>query len=187
MSTDSKNNETAIIPIERISGSIHLVREQKVMLDRDLAVLYGVKTKALVQSVRRNLERFPSDFMFQLSSQELADLRSQGVTSSSCSGTRYPPYAFTEAGVGMLSSVLRSPRAVAVNIAIVRAFIALRQHALTNKDLYEKLAALEQKYDGKFTRVLRAFRKLLDQEPQPHKPTSGFAREENQIGCWPCR
>jgi len=127
-------NEKSLIPVERIEKAILLIRGQKVMLDAHLAELYGVETKVLVQAVKRNIERFPEDFMFQLSQAEFAILRSQFVTSSDWGGRRYPPYAFTEQGVAMLSSVLHSQRAVQVNIEIVRAFIRLRQMLASHVD-----------------------------------------------------
>jgi len=131
---------------ERIERSIYLIRGQKVMLDHELADLYGVPTKALKQAVRRNSDRFPSDFMFELTKGEFADLRSQIVTSSSpqWGGPRYRPMAFTEQGIAMLSSVLRSKRAVQVNIAIIRIFVQLREMIATHKELASKLSELEQ-------------------------------------------
>ncbi len=125
----------SLIPVERIEQSILLIREHKVILDSDLASLYDVETKALVRAVKRNLDRFPADFMFQLSQEEFDDLRRHFGTSSAWGGRRYAPYAFTEQGVAMLSSVLRSPRAVAVNIEIMRAFVRLRQMLASNADL----------------------------------------------------
>src|ERR1035437_4426499 len=119
--------QTAIVPFERIATVIHLFRGQKVMLDRDLAALYGVETKVLKRAVRRNIKRFPADFMFVLGSKEVANLRSQFGASSSWGGMRYLPMAFTEQGVAMLSSVLNSQQAIDVNIAIMRAFVRLRK------------------------------------------------------------
>jgi hypothetical protein len=140
------------LPLETITHRILLLREQKVLLDADLAALYGVETKVLLQAVKRNLERFPEDFMFQLSNQEFNVLRSQSVTSSSealetlrWGGRRTAPYAFTEQGVAMLSSILSSPQAVQVNIAIMRAFVKLRELAMTHHDLAKQLNALEEK------------------------------------------
>jgi ORF6N domain len=156
------------IPTERIEHAILVVRDEKVMLDRDLAALYGVETRALVQAVRRNRERFPDDFMFQLSKEELDNLRSQTVISSSgWGGRRYPPYAFTEHGVAMLSSVLRSQRAVRVNIEIMRAFIRLRQTLASNRDLARRLDELEARYDAQFGAVFDAIRQLMAPPPQP--------------------
>lgn len=143
------------------------------MLDADLAVLYGVETKALVQAVKRNAARFPADFMFQLDAEELEILRSQTVTSSSWGGRRYPPYAFTEQGVAMLSSVLKSPRAIAVNIEIMRTFVRLREMLATHADLARKLAALEKKYDSQFRMVFDAIRELMT-PPEKPKRRIGF-------------
>lgn len=134
------------------------------MLDWDLAALYGVATKVLVQAVRRNLSRFPPDFMFQLTPQELGILRSQFVTSSlkrQWGGRRYSPYAFTEQGVAMLSSVLRSKRAIQVNVEIMRAFVRLRQVLVSHAALARKLNALERKYDAQFKVVFDAIRELM--------------------------
>ena len=128
---------------------ILLIRRQRVMLSDDLAALYGVETKALNRAVKRNAERFPADFMFQLIAEEAEDLKCQFGTSS-WGGSRVSPYAFTEQGVAMLSSVLRSRRAVQVNIAIVRAFVRLREMLLTNAELARQMADLEQKYDSQF-------------------------------------
>lgn len=145
---------------ESVLSQIHFLRGHKVMLDSDLASLYGVATKALVQAVKRNSERFPDDFMFQLTKQELAILRSQIVTSS-WGGRRTPPHAFTEQGVAMLSSVLRSKKAVLVNIEIMRAFVGLRQILAGNKQLAQKLDALEKKYDAEFKAVFDAIKALM--------------------------
>jgi hypothetical protein len=140
------------IPAEHISSRIFVLREQRIMLDADLADLYRVPTKVLVQAVRRNLDRFPSDFLFRLTQQELGVLRSQIVTSSSdrnpWGGRRSLPFAFTEQGVAMLSSVLRSARAIAVNITIMRAFVRLRQLAAANTELARKLDDLERRVCG---------------------------------------
>ncbi|MDO8649394.1 MAG: ORF6N domain-containing protein [Candidatus Peregrinibacteria bacterium] len=157
-----KNSATALIPTERIQKAILLIRGLKVMLDRDLADLYGVETRVLVQAVKRNQERFPKDFMFQLSKEEAEILRSQFVTSRSWGGRRYPPYAFTEQGVAMLSSVLHSDRAVEVNIEIMRAFVRLREMLASHKDLARKLAELEEKYDEHFRVVFDAIRQLME-------------------------
>jgi len=145
------------------------------MLDSDLAALYGVETKALVQAVKRNLERFPEDFMFQLSRDEFSILRSQSVTSSNWGGRRYPPYAFTEQGVAMLSSVLRSQRAIQVNIEIMRAFIRLRQMLASNAELARKLDELEKKYDAQFKEVFEAIRQLMT-PPEPKRRPIGFQK-----------
>lgn len=162
-----------VVSLERVDAAIRLVRGQRVMLDADLAELYAVETKALVRAVRRNLERFPPDFMFQLSEAEFDDLRRQLGTSSSWGGRRYRPYAFTEQGVAMLSSVLRSARAVRVNIEIMRAFVRLREMLQANVELARKLAALEKKYDAQFRVVFDAIRELMEPAPQP-KNRIGF-------------
>jgi len=127
------------------------------MLDAVLAELYGVETRSLVQAVQRNRERFPADFMFQLTAEEHEGLRSQVVISKGRGGRRYPPYAFTEQGVAMLSSVLRSPRAVQVNIEIMRAFVRLREMLASHRDLARRLDELEQRYDAQFRAVFDAF------------------------------
>ena len=165
---------SSILPAERIEKSILLIRGHKVLLDRDLAELYGVPTKVLLQAVKRNKKRFPVDFMLQLSPEELKNLRSQFVTSSAWGGRRYPPYAFTEQGVAMLSSVLHSDRAIDVNIAIMRAFVRLREILSSHKDLARKLEELEKKYDGQFKVVFEAIHQLM----QP--PTS--EQQEGRIG-----
>ena len=146
------------------------------MLDADLATLYRVPTKVLVQAVKRNAERFPPDFMFQLTPDEFANLRSQIVTSS-WGGRRYPPFAFTEHGVAMLSSVLNSPRAVQVNIAIMRAFVRLRQLLSSHADLAQKLNELEKKYDAQFRVVFDAIRALMTPRELRKRPI-GFRVEE---------
>ena len=150
-----------------LEGNILLLRGHRVLLDDQLAPLYGVPTKALNQAVRRNLDRFPADFMFQLTSAETTNLRSQSVTSSSPGGRRTRPYAFTEQGVAMLSSVLRSPRAVQVNIEIMRAFVRLRQLLNTHADLATRLDELEAKYDTRFKLVFDAIRGLMQPPAQP--------------------
>ena len=164
--------------MERITSKIFLVRKQKVMLDRDLAELYGVETKVLKQAVKRNIDRFPHDFMFELTSDEFQNLRSQIVTSS-WGGTRYIPMAFTEQGVAMLSSVLRSKRAVQVNIQIMRAFTQLRQMLSTHKDLKKKIDAMERKYDQQFQVIFEAIKQLLETEATPKKKI-GFTVKEKQ-------
>jgi hypothetical protein len=155
--------KTSLVPVERIERAILVIRGQKVMLDEDLASLYGVTTKVLLQSVRRNIERFPKDFAFQLNAVEVENLRSQIVTSNvGRGGRRYRPYAFTEQGVAMLSSVLRSPRAVEVNVEIMRAFVRLRQILATHADLAKRLDELEKKYDKRFSVIFDAIRKLTE-------------------------
>ena len=159
---------------------ILLIRQQRVMLSDDLAALYSVETKALNRAVRRNAGRFPNDFMFQLTNEEWGDLKCQ-IGTSSWGGSRVAPYAFTEQGVAMLSSVLRSPRAVHVNIAIMRAFVRLREMLLTNADLARKLADLERKYDSQFKAVFDAIRQLMAPPPAPPKPEIGFHVKEDPI------
>jgi hypothetical protein len=150
------------VPVERIEKAIYLIRGEKVMLDRDLAKLYEIPTKAFKQAVRRNIDRFPNDFMFVLDRIEFEAWRSQFVTSKSdLRGLRHPPMAFTEQGVAMLSSVLNSARAVQVNIAIMRTFVRLRQMLTSNADLGRKLAEMEQKYDRQFKVVFDAIRQLM--------------------------
>ena len=165
---------------ERIERAILLLRGEKVMLDADLAALYGVATRVLVQAVKRNAERFPPDFMFQLTREEVNLLRSQIVISKigdPRGGRRYPPYAFTEQGVAMLSSVLNSPRAIAVNIEIMRTFIRLRQMLASHADLARKLESLEKKYDAQFKVVFDAIRQLMA-PPEPKRRRIGFHRDE---------
>jgi hypothetical protein len=168
-----------LVPAERIEHAILVLRGQKVMLDSELAALYEVPVKALNQAVKRNLDRFPEDFMFQLSQEEATSLRSQSVTSKAGrGGRRTEPYAFTEQGVAMLSSVLHSPRAVHVNIEIMRAFVRLRQMLQQNTELARKLAALEGKYDGQFKMVFEAIRDLMTPAPK-EKPRIGFRKGES--------
>ncbi len=157
-----------VIPLERIERSIFLIRGQKILLSRQLAELYGVETKVLNQAVARNRERFPDDFMFQLSKEELENLKSQIVTSS-WGGVRVAPYAFTEQGVAMLSSVLNSDRAVHVNIEIMRAFVKLRQMLSSNVELARKLESLEKKYDEQFKVVFDAIRQLMSPAARPKR------------------
>ncbi len=167
------------IPVERIEQTILLVRGHKVILDEDLAALYGVKTKVLNQAVRRNKERFPKDFMFRLTEEELEILRSQSVTSRSWGGRRYPPLAFTEQGVAMLSSVLRSTRAIHVNIAIMRAFVRLRRMLATHEDLARKIGEMERNYDQQFRVVFEAIRALMEPPDKP-KRRIGFEVKERR-------
>lgn len=177
-----------------IESRILALREQRVMLDADLAVLYGVETRVLVQAVKRNLARFPKDFMFQLSAEEFEALRSQTVTSNTGrGGRRTAPYAFTEQGVAMLSSVLGSPRAIAVNIEIMRTFVRVRALAATHGDLAKRLAELEEKTDllatqhDTFSRntriqlrqVFDALRELMT-PPDPPKRPIGFVTPEEK-------
>src|SRR5438067_7550238 len=172
---------------EELAQLVFLVRGEKVMFDADLAKLYGVSTKALNQAMNRNKARFPEDFAFRLSQAEFKDMRSQIVTSSGQAsnlrsqivtssfhgGRRRPPYAFTEQGVAMLSSVLRSARAVEVNIAIMRTFVQLRRVMDTNRDLARKIEALEEKYDEQFAVVFEAIKQLIA-PPEPPRRRIGF-------------
>lgn len=173
----ARGNHRALISGERVTQQILPVRGLKVMLDAHLAALYGVPTKVLLQAVKRNLERFPEDFMLQLTAEEWAILRSQIVTSSvQHGGRRYPPYAFTEQGVAMLSSVLNSARAVAVNIEIMRAFVRMRELLASNRELAQKLAELERKiatHDQSIIGILKAIRELMN-PPLPKKRGIGF-------------
>lgn len=170
----------SIVPTEVIEKKIYLIRGQKVMLDSDLAELYGVATKVLLQAVKRNSNRFPSDFMFQLNYQEVASLRSQIVTSKTGrGGRRYLPYVFTEQGVAMLSTVLNSERAIQVNIAIMRAFVKLREMIASHKDLAKRLDELEKKYDAQFRVVFDAIRQLMAQ-PEPKEKKIGFRVRERR-------
>ena len=187
----------AIIPVERIERAILLVRGQKVMLDSDLAALYGVPAKALNRAVTRNRTRFPDDFMFQLTAEEfrhlrcqsgtsnlvtppldsqtVTDFRSQSVTSKKGrGGRRYRPYAFTEQGVAMLSSVLRSERAVQVNISVMRAFVRLREILVSHADLARKLDELEARYDAQFKVVFDALRELTTPPEADPRRRIGF-------------
>ena len=162
-----------LITIEKIENRIFQTRGKRVMLDRDLAELYGVATKVLKQAVKRNQKRFPSDFAFRLTRIEVVNLRSQIVTSS-WGGTRYPPYVFTEQGVAMLSSVLNSERAIMVNIQIMRAFVNLRKAAIHYVALRRKIEEMEKKYDTQFGIVFEAIKKLLEPPPAPPKRRIGF-------------
>ncbi len=190
-----KKSDPVIISPEAIAPMVHWLRHEKIMLDSDLAELYGVPTKVLNQAVKRNADRFPADFMFQITEQEEDGLRSQTgilkalapndnrshfVTASevqplrsqivtSKGGRRYLPYAFTEQGVAMLSSVLRSQRAVEVNIAIMRTFVQLRRLMDSNRDLAQKIGEMEEKYDGQFRIVFDAIRQLISPPAQPSR------------------
>lgn len=176
---DSTTTQIALVSTETLTGSIRLLRGHKVMLDADLAALYGVETKVLNQAVQRNLERFPEDFMFQLTDAEAEGLRSQFVTSKpGRGGRRTRPYAFTEQGVAMLSSVLKSPRAIQVNIEIMRAFVNLRQMVTSNADLARKLNALERKYDGQFKIVFAAIRELTEPVTKKRGRPIGFRSQD---------
>jgi hypothetical protein len=149
-----------IVSIEQIEYCILFIRKQKIILDYHLTQLYGVSTKVLIQAVKRNIERFPKDFMFQLSQEEFEILRSQFVTSS-WGGRRYPPYAFTEQGVAMLSSVLRSKQAIQANIKIMRTFVRIRKVLETDHKIRQKILELEEKYDKQFNAVFDAINQLI--------------------------
>jgi len=169
-----------LVPIERIASKIYLIRDVKVMLDRDLAELYGVETKVLKQAVRRNINRFPPDFMFEMTKKEFENWRSQFVTSKSDKmGLRYKPMAFPEHGVLMLSSVLKSERAIQVNIQIVRTFTKLREALLDNKDLRRELEELKQITEERFQIVFETLDQLLNIEQKPKKKI-GYTVKEKQ-------
>jgi ORF6N domain len=196
MASSSSMKAKAGVDADVIQRAVRRIRGQNVMIDSDLALLYRVDVKVLNQAVKRNRERFPADFMFELTSKEAALLRSQFVTANASRGGRplrsqivtldsgrgrhrkYPPKAFTEQGVAMLSSVLRSQRAVMVNIEIMRAFVQLRRMLGANEDLARKLDALERKYDGKFQAVFQAIRRLMAPS-QPPRRSIGFRRDAN--------
>ena len=164
-----------LISFEQVTKAICVIRSQNVLLDRDLALLYGVETRVLVQSVKRNADRFPPDFMFQLSIDEFGDLTSQNVMSKPRGGRRHRPYAFTELGVAMLSSVLRSKNAVRVNIEVMRVFVALRRMVSENRELARKLAELERRYDSQFKVVFAAIRELVQDDQKRQQHPIGFA------------
>lgn len=165
----------SLIPVERIEKLILLIHGQKVMLDADLAELYDVETRILVRNVKRNIDRFPEDFMFQLTKEEAEVLRSQiGMSNKSRGGRRYLPYVFTEQGVAMLSSVLRSKRAVQVNIEIMRAFVRMRQLLASHRGLMQKILSMEKKYDKQFQIVFEAIRQLMEPPEEKTKKQIGF-------------
>lgn len=157
-----------IIPAETIIQKIYIIRGKKVMIDRDLAGLYDVETKRLKEQVKRNINRIPEDFMFELSYNEFEHLRSH-IATSRWGGTRYAPMAFTEQGVAMLSSVLNSPRAIQVNIQIIRAFVHLRRMISSSDNLRKKIEDMEKRYDKQFKIVFDALRELLRKESNPKK------------------
>lgn len=163
----------ALVEYEIVISKIAVVRGQRVMFAQDLAQLYGVETRVLMQAVRRNIDRFPPDFLFQLSEKEFANLKSQFVTSS-WGGIRKLPFAFSEQGVAMLSSALRSTRAIAVNIEIMRAFVRMRALIDTNRALAKQIANLEQKYDKQFKVVFQAIYDLMDEGEKKPKRKIGF-------------
>ena len=175
----ASGGKNSIIPSELIENRIFLIRGRKVMFDRDLAKLYGVETGHLNRAVRRNINRFPEDFMFQLTKEELQNLICHfGI--SSWGGIRRMPYAFTEQGVAMLSSVLNSERAAQVNIAIMRAFMRMRELIATHKDLLEKITSMERKYDARFRGVFEAIRKLMQHPREPKHRPIGFVTDRDK-------
>ncbi|HEX6900278.1 MAG TPA: ORF6N domain-containing protein [Thermoanaerobaculia bacterium] len=163
----------ALIPTERVERSILTLRGQRVILDSDLAALFGVTTKRLNEQVRRNRDRFPPDFMFQLSQEEFADLRSQFATSS-WGGRRIPPFAFTEHGAIMAANILNSQRAVHASVMVVRAFVRLREILAAHGDLARKLEELEKRYDGQFQQVFAAIRALMEAPGNGRRKRIGF-------------
>jgi hypothetical protein len=174
-----KKKATLTPSFELIEKAIYLVRGHKVMLDADLAELYGVETRALIQAVKRNKKRFPPDFAFRLTPEEWRILRSQIVISRGRGGRRYQPYVFTEQGVAMLSSVLHSERAIQVNVQIMRVFVRLRELMITHRDLATKLDELEKKFqqhEQHFAVVFDAIRRLLEPDQAVEKPRIGFSQ-----------
>jgi len=172
--------EFSLIPVERITGKIYLIRKEKVMLDSDLAELYNIETRVLKQAVRRNIDRFPDDFMFQVSREEYNSLRSQFVTLKRGGHSKYLPFVFTEQGVAMLSSVLNSKSAIQVNIAIMRAFVQLRRFLQSNEELSKKLKKLESETKNKFAEheeqiqlIFEAIKELVNDKEKP-KSEFGF-------------
>ncbi len=182
---DKSLDETALITLDLIERKIYVVREQKVMLDSDLAKLYGVETRVLNQAVKRNFGRFPEDFMFQLTKEEFENLKSQSVTSSSenYGGRRKLSYIFTEQGVAMLSGVLNSERAVQVNIGIMRAFVSMRKMLLTNEEVGKKLVEIENKlgnHDENFKKVFTAIRLLMNPPDKSDKEIGFIQRGKDK-------
>ena len=173
-----RSAKTSSSLVRTVEQSIVMVRGEKVILDFVLAPMYGVTTKTLVQAVRRNHDRFPNDFMYQLTPHEVTRLRSQIVTSNGRGGRRRRPYAFTEQGVAMLSSVLRSERAVRVNVEIMRAFVRLRRLLVSHAELAHKLEELEKKYDAQFRVVFDAIRELMTPVDPTEKRRIGFRQNE---------
>jgi ORF6N domain len=167
----------SIVPIERIAACIYLIRDQKVILDFDLAKLYGVTTGNLNKAVKRNIERFPDDFMFQLTQEEHESLKFQtGIANEGRGGRRTPPYAFTEQGVAMLSSVLHSPQAVQVNVAIMRTFVRMREILATHKDLARKV----EEHDRHIAILYDTVKKLLEPTPGPKKRPIGYITGDDE-------
>jgi phage regulator Rha-like protein len=190
--------KTSVICQKPIEQLIRIIRGQRVILDSDLARVYGVTTKRLNQAVKRNQDRFPADFAFQLANQEVAILRSQFVTSSSYGGRRYLPFAFTEHGAIMAANVLNSPRAVQMSVFVVRAFVKMREALGQNAQLAEKLAELERRLTGRLdvhekaiVHILEEIKKLMEPltpQPEPKRPEIGFhVHDETQPGPFACR
>ena len=173
-------NTDSLMQLNQITEMIYVIRGERVMLDSDLAEIYGVSTKRLNEQVRRNIGRFPDDFMFQLNEKEFDNLRSQIATSSSWGGRRYPPYVFTEHGAVMLASVLNSEIAIHASIQVVRAFIHLRKLLISNDELARKLDKLEKKYDSQFSIVFEAIRKLMSDDESPQRKI-GFRKCQDKI------
>ena len=179
----AKATKALMLPDEQVINSIYFIRGQKVMLDRDLATLYGVSTKAFKQAVKRNIDRFPADFMFEMSREELENWRSQFVTSNSDKmGLRYSPFCFTEQGVAMLSNVLNSETAIRVNIQIIRVFTKMRELLLTHKDILLQLQTIERKLTGHDEDIALIFKylKQLLNPTQPPRNKVGFRRKDEK-------
>jgi hypothetical protein len=182
----AKKSELKVVPSGSVQGKVLVIRGHQVMLDQDLAELYGVESGALTRAVRRNKDRFPDDFMFQLSQAEWESLKSQtGISSSGHGGRRFAPYAFTEQGVAMLSSVLRSKRAIAVNIEIMRAFVEIRRAAANFKEIEDRIEELEEKTDSKLAEhekhlvaIFRVLKELAAPPPKKKHPI-GFAAAQS--------
>ena len=178
-----KTTKPTAVPDEVIMSRVYQIREQKVMFDRELAELYGVETRVLKQAVRRNIDRFPEDFMFELTKEEFADWRSQTVMSKEDrQGLRYPPFAFTEQGVAMLSSVLNSPQAIQINIQIIRVFTKLRQMVLTHQSILVKLNELESRVTNQDKSIRQLFdylRQFISTQEEPSKQI-GFKRKDEE-------
>lgn len=181
----ARPKEKSIVPDEAVMDKIYYIREQKVMLDHNLAELYGVETKRLKEAVRRNKTRFPKDFMFQMNKKELENWKTQFESSNhSRGGLRYVPFCFTEQGVTMLSCVLNSERAIAVNIRIIRIFTRMREMMLTHKDILLKLEQLERKassHDGDIKKIFEYLKKLLSPPKEPRTLIGFNRKEEKQI------
>ncbi len=173
-------SEESLIPIERIEQKIYVARGERVMLDSDLATIYGVTTKVFNQAVKRNLKRFPEDFMFQLTAEEDEHLRSQIATSNKTrGGRRYLPYVFTEHGAIMAANILSSERAVEASVQVVRAFVNLRRMLTSNAELAKKLESLEKKYDAQFKVVFEAIRQLMLPPTKPPRKIGFIEKDKN--------